>query len=318
MKKIFEFLKSNPIIVAWTIWYFTIVWFILQFIFNFDMFSYYYWHRFFHSSLHGFGGFMFGTIVYASLPMYIATTITVYRKKEFVIPVPFSKTASSIFSKIFPTKNEPVPETIAIEPEPEKTSEPEYPADLPPELRVPFKRALNRLPLTSGVSAYNQPNMSIKKALNPEPEKENSPMPIPMDFDISDEIPTDMNDSVPTFTDINFDTPIMTEKELENDTTKYLKKNNIEYETYRDYVATEKFVIYEHNDEEFWVMDGDSWFAAGKQKDSPIPELLNLAKQNNLKPVIYLASQNIMDIDNTIKNFESMGIHVIKKLDELV
>ena len=138
-----------------------------------------------------------------------------------------------------------------------------------------------------------------------------------MDFDVSDTIEQDMNDSVPTFKDINFDIPIATEKELENNTTKYFKEKNIEYETYHEFVATEKFVIYEHNDEDFWIMDNDSWFASGKQKDSPTKELITLAKQNNLTPVIYLASQNIMDIDETIKKFESDGIHVIKDLDEL-
>ena len=92
---------------------------------------------------------------------------------------------------------------------------------------------------------------------------------------------------------------------------------HIDYETYHDFIATKKFVIYEHNDEDFWIMDGDSWFAAGKQKDSPIQELIGLAKQNELTPVLYLASQNIMDLDNTISNFESMGIRVVKDLSEL-
>ena len=65
-------------------------------------------------------------------------------------------------------------------------------------------------------------------------------------------------------------------------------------------------------------MYGDSWFATGKQKDSPIPELISLAKQNELTPVLYLASQNIMNIDATTANFESMGVHVIKDLDEII
>ena len=76
-------------------------------------------------------------------------------------------------------------------------------------------------------------------------------------------------------------------------------------------------MIYEHNDEDFWIMDGDSWFATGQQKDSPVNELIGLAQQNDLTPVIYLHSQNIMDIDNVIANFESSGIRVVKNLDEL-
>ena len=320
MKTIIDFIKRIWIIAVWTIWYFFIIWAILKFIFNFDMFSIYHWWKFFHATLHGFGGFVFGFLIYGMIPIYIVSTIITWRKKELIIPIPFvgkiSKFISNIFS-IRPTTTENTPE-----PTPEKIDEPEtpeYPSDLPPELRVPFMRAKNRLPLTSDISVYNKPQTT------PQPEKvpetistQTSDIPIPMDFDISDTINEPLNDSVPTFKDLDFDTPIATEKELENNTTKYFDDKNIEYETYHDYVATEKFVIYEHNDEDFWIMDGDSWFAAGKQKDSPISELTDLAKQNDLTPVIYLYSQNIMDIDNTIKHFESLGIRVVKNLDELI
>ena len=287
------------------------------------MFSCHYWWKFFHASLHGFPGFVFGTLVYAMIPVYIATTVITYRKKEMIIPIPFAEKISKIFAKKSET---PAPEQTETKDEKTETVvEPEYPSELPPELRVPFMRAKNRIPLTSAISVYNKTNSDIKNGATntttPAPAQENvsenNDIPIPMDFDISDTISTNMNDSVPTFTDIDFDTPIATETELSNNTTKYLHDKNIEYETYRDYVATDKFVIYEHSDEEFWIMDGDSWFAAGKQKDSPVSELIDLAKQNELTPVIYLCSQNIMDIDNTIANFESSGIRVVKNLDEL-
>lgn len=321
MKNILDFLKNNFIIVKWTVWYFFIVWFILNFIFNFDIFSLHHWWKFFHSTLHGFGGLMFGIIVYSAIPLYIASTLITYRTKEMIIPIPFSQKVSAIMSKIFPDTKEAeatenTPETS--EPEIEETKEPEYPKDLPAELRVPFMRAKNRLPLTRGISVYNQPQkkpIQQKEPVVPEPETPS--IPIPMDFDVSDTIEPTMSDSIPTFKDLDFDIPIATEKEPENITTEYLKNKNIEYETYKNFIATEKFVIYEHNDKEFWIMDGDSWFAAGKQIDSPINELLQLAKQNELTPVIYLASQNIMDIDTTISNFEKLGIRVIKDLSEL-
>lgn len=279
------------------------------------MFSAHYWWKYFHATLHGFGGFVFGFLMYAIIPIYIATTIITWRKQEFVIPIPFKETVSKLFAK---KNKEPEPET---EPAPETTeekNEPEYPADLPPELRVPFMRAKNNLPLTGAVSIYNQSTVKKEPELQPVPIAEQSEIPIPMDFDISENFDNDsLNDSVPTFRDIDFDTPIATEKELENNTTKYLKEKNIDFETYHDFVATEKFVIYEHNDEDFWIMDGDSWFATGKQKDSPIKELKELATQNDLTPVLYLHSQNIMDIDNVIKNFTDDSIRVIKNLDEL-
>jgi len=318
MKKVTEFLKSNFIIVKWTIWYFFIVWFILKFIFNFDMFSGHYWWKFFHATLHGFGGLMFGLVIYSAIPLYIASTMIVYRKQELIIPIPFSQKISNIISKIFSKsrQQETAPESNNTEPETENTPEQEFPEGLPPELRVPFQRAKNRLPLTNGISVYNKPNVTQQTPVKEE-ENENPSIPIPMDFDIADTIEPTMPDSVPTFKDLDFDIPIATEPELENNTTKYFKDKNIDFETYHNFVATEKFVIYEHSDEDFWIMDGDSWFAAGKQIDSPIKELLDLAKQNNLTPVIYLASQNIMDINNTITNFESAGIHVVKDLDEL-
>jgi len=322
MKKVIDFIKSNPVLIKWTIWYFFILWAILKYIFRFDMFSAHYWWKFFHATLHGFAGFVFGSLVYSAIPIYIATMIITYRKQELIIPIPFEKKLSALISKIFAKKAEtPAQDTTPTEEE-KKTEEntgPEFPADLPHEMRVPFMRAKNRMPLNGAVSVYNKTNIQPTAAPVPTPEaaSENSDMPIPMDFDISDNTNETINDSIPTFTDIDFDTPIATEKELCNNTTKYMNNHNIEYETYHDFVATERFVIYEHSDEEFWIMEGDSWFAAGKQKDSPVAELIDLAKQNDLTPVIYLHSTNIMDIDNVIKNFETSGIRVVKDLDEL-
>ena len=315
MKKTLEFLKNNILIIKWTIWYILAIWLILKYIFGFEMFSYNYWWKFSHATIHGFNGFVFCALIYAAIPLYIVTTIITYRNKEYVIKIPVLDKLFGFISKIF-KKPEPQPEPESEpEPEPEQNKKHEYPDDLPPELRVPFMRAKQHLSLNGAVSVYNKTAAeSEKKNISQAPEQ--NKIPIPTDFDISDTL-NDLNDSVPTFTDIDFDAPIATEKEPENNTTKYLKNKNIEYETYRDYVATAKYLIYEHNDEDFWVMDDDTWFASGQQKDSPTKELIEIAKQNELQPVIYLESQNIMNIEETIQHFESMGIHVIKDLDEL-
>ena len=315
MKRLLEFLKQNPLVVKWTAWYFFALWFVLRFVFKFDMFSGQYWWKFIHGHFHGFWGLVFCIIVYTAFPIYIATVLTVYRKKELIITIPLLDKIP-IISKLFTqkTKEAPTEPDTQIE-ENEKSNEPDLPPDLPPELRVPYTRARNHLPFANGTSIYNQRPVVAAKAQPT--ETENPAIPIPMDFDISDTIDQDMDDSVPNFTDINFDTPIATEKELENKTTKYFKSHDIEFETYKEFVATEKYVIYEHNDEDFWIMDGESWFAAGKQIDSPVPELLGLARQNNLTPVLYLASQNIMDFENIVKQFSDAGIRVITKLEEL-
>lgn len=316
MKKIIDFIKSNIIVAKWTVWYFFVLWLILRFVFRFDMFSAHYWWKFFHATLHGFGGFVFGLLIYTAIPIYIATTAVIYRKKELIITIPFIDKVFAFISKLFPQKQPTQPQT----PEPEveqkvpETPAPEYPDDLPPELRIPYIRAKNNLSLTGAISAYNKQKIAPVTQDIYEQNESNTSVPIPTDFDLSD---SDVfgESQIPTFTDINFDETEI--KNLENDTTKYLTSKNIEYETYKQFVATEKYVIYEHNDKDFWIMDENIWFASGKQIDSPIDELRDLAQQNGLIPVLYLASQNIMDIEKVIEQFESIGIRVITSLTEL-
>ena len=316
MKKIIDFIKSNIIVAKWTVWYFFVLWLILRFVFRFDMFSAHYWWKFFHATLHGFGGFVFGLLIYTAIPIYIATTAVIYRKKELIITIPFIDRVFAFISKLFPQKQpaqaqkpEPAPEQKAPE-----TPALEYPDDLPPELRVPYMRAKNNLSLTGAVSAYNKQKIAPATQDIYERNENNTSVPIPTDFDLSDSDAFGES-QIPTFTDINFDEP--EPQTPENNTTKYLASKNIEYETYKQFVATEKYVIYEHNDKDFWIMDENIWFASGKQIDSPIDELRDLAQQNGLIPVLYLASQNIMDIEKVIEQFESVGIRVITSLTEL-
>lgn len=319
MKKIFDFIKSNTVVAKWTFWYFFVLWMILRFVFKFDMFSAHYWHKFFHATLHGFPGLVFGMVIYTAIPIYIATTLTVYRKKEIIFTIPFIDKVFAFVKKIIPNKTieQPTPEPTPSETE-QKQDVPEYPSDMPPELRVPYIRAKNNMSLTGAVSVYNKPkNMTPElQPVAPTPETDATPMPIPSDFDIGD-FDSESNATFPTFKDINFDEPMPEPEKLENNTTRFLASKNIEFETYKNFVATEKYVIYEHNDNEFWVMDENIWFAAGKQIDSPIPELIELAKQNELIPVLYMHAQNVMDIESTSDQFESMGVRVIKDLNEL-
>ncbi len=318
MKKVLDFIKSNIIIAKWTFWYFFILWLILRFIFHFDPFSAHYWWKFFHATLHGFGGFVFGLLMYTAIPIYIATTAIIYRKKEFVITIPFIDKIFEYIKKLFPKKQvaEPVVEAVAEEtPEPKK-NEPEYPDDMPMELRIPYTRVKNNLSLTGAVSIYNKQHTAPTPQPVAETDKENNiPDFIPTDFDLSDSDAFGESE-IPTFKDISFDDEPEPEN-FENNTTKYFKSKNIEYETYKQFVATEKYVIYEHNDNDFWIMDENTWFASGKQIDSPIKELIELGQENNLTPILYLESQNIMDIETVIEQFESMGIRVIKTLEEL-
>ncbi len=321
MKKVLDFIKSNMIVAKWTFWYFFVLWLILRFIFHFDPFSAHYWWKFFHATLHGFAGFVFGLLVYTAIPIYIATTAIIYRKKELIITIPFVDKVFEYIKKLFPqeTVAEPIAETPAPEEikEPEQTG-PEYPDDMPPELRIPYMRAKNNLSLVGAVSAYNKQKTSTTNTIEKTETEPDTMVPIPTDFDLSDSDTFGGFDesTIPTFTDINFDEE-KTDENFENNTTKYFKSKNIEFETYKQFVATEKYVIYEHNDNDFWIMDENVWFASGKQIDSPIKELVELGQENGLTPILYLESQNIMDIENVIEQFESDGVRVIKSLDEL-
>lgn len=326
MKKLIDFCTPTKTAIIWTLEYFVFLYFILQFLFGFNLFSYRHWWIFLHATLHGFGGFTFGVIMYSALPIYIATLLIILRKNTKIIETP------EIIEKIFTTigkifvrpapKEEPV---ITAPTTPEPTNDQltpntvEYPSDMPPELRAAYLRAKQNRPLASNsVSTFNKQ----QPVLQPQPtSSENESFPIPTDFDISDSLPDNatpnFSNDFPVFKDIDFDTPLEQPKELSNSVTKYLKKNNIEYETYRDFVATNKYLIYDHNDGDFWIMDEDTWFASKKQRESPIREMIDLARQNNLIPVLYLESQNIMDLPGTTERFESMGVRVIRGLDEL-
>lgn len=316
MKKLFEFLKTKKLVIQWTIGYFAVLWFILKFLFKFDMFSAHYWHRFFHASFHGFPGFVFCVLVYSAIPIYIASTLIINRTQTPLVTmptIPLLNKVRDFIMNLFPQKeSEPV---VEPEPEPEQKEEEkkdEYPNDMPPELHIPFQRIKNNVALREKISVYNKPIVSA-----PVPETtsvDNFSNILPNDFDIEEN--ESNSDFVPTFTDLNFDEP-ESEPALENNTTKYFTEKNIEFETYKNFVATEKYLIYEHNDKDFWIMDEDIWFASGKQMDSPINELKQLASDNGLTPILYLHTQNIMDAENTIKNFESNGVHVITNLDEL-
>ena len=78
-----------------------------------------------------------------------------------------------------------------------------------------------------------------------------------------------------------------------------------------------KYLIYDHNDEDFWIMDDDNWFASGKQKKSPVNRLIDLSEQYTVSPVIYFETKNILDIEHVITGLEKRGIRVIMSLSEL-
>ena len=316
MKKVLDFLKANFIIAKWTFWYFLVTWLILWYVFKFDMFSRVYWWKFFHAHLRGFVGFVFGALVYSMIPIYIATVSVIYRTKKPIIQIPLiDKISEYIKSKL--EKNAPAAEPVAEEENKEETITPEfeYPSDMPREMRAVFKRTKERMTLLgkTGTTTVYQPKQQDTKTNEPE----NKSFPIPTDFDIGDSLNTESGENIPTFTEINFDEPSKP-SEPDNTMIKYLKDNNIDFEIHNDFILTNKHLIYVHSDPDFWITDEDNWFAAGKQIDSPVPTMLETTKDENITPVIYFESTNIMDFEGTVETLKSQGITVITKPDELV
>ncbi|MCL2338704.1 MAG: hypothetical protein FWC51_01985 [Proteobacteria bacterium] len=72
-----------------------------------------------------------------------------------------------------------------------------------------------------------------------------------------------------------------------------------------------------HDDPEFWIADGDEWFATGRQKHSPVAMIIAAAKEFGAEPVLHLMATNIMDLDVLCEKWADDGITVIKNLSEL-
>lgn len=323
MKKILDFYRTHKVAIIWTLCYIAVMWVILYGLFKFNMFNGAQWHRLFHAQLHGFPGFVFGILILAALPMYVATTVLVVRNKKPLITVPVPAYIKQAFAKPATTPDAPAPDTPA-----EKTPDPEpLPPEMPNELRPHFIRS-RILMAAAGTPCINTPYGNPAPdtpTTEPEPTQNDdqlTELPLPSDFDIS--IPDGgfeqtTDDSpifgAPTFTDINFDdTPATPVSEPICD---YLTANNIPFEIDNDLVITNKHVIASHTDTEFWIADEETWFAAGEKRLSPIKQILDIAKSKNLIPVMYLGATNIMDLDKNTELWTTMGISVITSPDQL-
>ena len=339
--RIKDFDNSNKYAIWWTIGYIVVTWAIMRYMFNFNIFSLYRWHQLMHAHLHGFAGLVFGILILAMVPLYVATTIVIARTKSplfnFTLTIPeFIKNAF-----IQTPLDEPAPESSAPESEPQPESAPDTPATpqpesesdaIPAELRVAYARArdhISRTP-TSAFDLGNVTKSPTTPTTEPDPVSPAPDMPIPTDFDITDTEKI-IND-VPVFTDINFDddesdndeseTPELTDIETTIETndavTKYLDAKSVPYKTDGDVIITDKFAIVSHTDSDFWVADNESWFAAGKIRHSPIASVLAVAATNNVQPVLYLGADNIMDIDDLRHTWESAGIRIITDMKDLM
>lgn len=346
MSKIFNLITTYKNAIIWSACYCVVIWGILLWLFNFDIFSLNAWAQLPKANLNNFPGLVFVILLLAAIPLYIATTTLIIRTKKplFTIPIPKflypvpekeESTESKKETKDNPETNQPIAETL--------------PAGIPAELRTPFLRAREhiRAGITTPpvVNKYNEiasaANMTDTVSSAPSPTTNNDEkrdttssvtdtnLPIPDDFDF--EVP-DTDDSEyaeesmphfsPVFTDIDFD-----EKDGDSDddaTTesqetviKFLQSRKESFEQDQDIIISDNFVIGIHSDPDFWIADEELWFAAGKQKESPIKKIQDIALSKQLQGVLYLAETNIMDLDTKISEWSESGIKVITSISEL-
>ena len=337
MKKILDILTGNKYAIIWTVCYIAVMWAILQFMFNFNIFDIQNWNILMHSRLRGFPGFVFGILVLSAIPMYIATTIIILRTKKPLFTIPVPKFMEPVPEENAPStqnaeenQSEVKKEAEAEESEPQKI--------IPTELRAAFVRARSHI---GPAPKSNFDISNITKEMHPALQTEQHPelqqageLPLPNDFDITTTDTDDQFQEVPSFTpvfsDIDFDsedTVQIPTEEIESTATNisndlapvidYLISNGKEFSVEGNVITTQQDVIAAHNETDFWIADEKTWFASGKQKPSPVDALINKSKETGLHPILYLGATNILDLETNKKDWEDSGIEVITELNDL-
>lgn len=320
--------------VAWTCIYVFVMWAILRGLFNFNMFSIAHLTRLWNLQLHGFAGLVFGILVLAAVPLYVATTVLTVRNKEMPVKLPLPKCITEGRPAPEPEKVVPVVETREILPP--------LPAGVPEELRESFMRAKKNYGVRQR-SVFNRPNVpadsgaqTVAVETAPVAESVADPlvedtaayggMPIPTDFDIDAPTNSAPTADVPVFADINFDdedktaanAPAQIPESPIVQMRNWLCEKGVNADVAGDLIVANGFAIAVHDDGDFWVADEVDWFAPGKQKPSPIAALKKARAEQNMKPVLYLATDTIMDLEKLSTEWTADGIAVVKSREELV
>jgi hypothetical protein len=316
--------------VAWTGIYVFVMWAILRGLFNFNMFSIAHLTKLLHLQLHGFAGLVFGILVLAAVPLYVATTVITVRNKEMPVKLPLPKCLTE-------TPPAPKPEPVVPVVTANETL-PELRAGVPAEMRETFMRAQKNYGVRQ-MSVFNRQHAPVKAnqtELVSEPVTESIPvaktedvaayggMPIPTDFDIDAPMGAGTDVDVPVFADINFDdddTPAGAGETAEESpidkVLNFLHGAGVDATVDGDLIVANGYAVAVHDDDDFWVADEIDWFAAGKQRPSPIAALKKAESEQNLKPILYLATNSIMDIEEKSAEWIADGIMVVTDKDDL-
>ncbi len=348
MKAIFDFFSKYTHAILWSVAYGVIVWAILHWLFNFDMFSMAHWTHVLRARLHGFPGFVFGILVLAAVPLYIATTTVIVRNGP-LFEFKLLKRICSMFTPIMIEEEKP-DDTPADDTADEKPANDTPKKIMPGEIVGAYERARTHISHMSSdfdmgktMSAITAPDAVPQPVTLDTPSAsgivDSDDMPLPTDFDIGGDNMDGMNNmgddfmdmgmpmAMPSFTDITFgepeptdDIPAPTHTPSNNaaDIETFLDERGIKtVKTDDDIIMTDKFAIASHTDDDFWVVDNESWFAAGKQKPSPTGAVITTAAAHGLTPVLYLGADNIMDIEKHRAKWESDGIMIITTPSQL-
>lgn len=322
MEKLSKYFSSFKNVATWTICYGVFLWAVLYFLFDFNIFSRPDWIHILRSQLHGFVGILFCILILVAIPIYIATITLIIRQNKPLIEIDFPKIN---LKKLFynPTETTKTTETNTTPPKESETKTFTIPPELPREMRANFVRGIRNLELVQiqKQNTHTEPDSFTQNT-------ENDILPLPADFDIPlDEMPGFEDETIkaPVFTTISFDddkapiTPPISDisNEFENKMTEYLYNIGTDYKTIDDIIITDKYAIISHTDPDFWVIDDDNWFATGKSRPSPIAQIKSIASERGLTPVIYLGTENILDIETLIPQWESDGIIVITTPSDL-
>lgn len=319
--------------IAWTAFYVLVMWAILHYLFNFDIFSLAHWVKLQTVELHGFPGLVFGVLILAAVPLYVATTVVTVRNKSVPIRIPLPRCFDAP-----PKPAEPAPPAPVVT---EQEVLPELHPGVPAEMRESFMRARRNYG-SRQMSVFNKPasinavGVPVGSVAPSAPVQNNThaaapidsdvttetAFPIPADFDI--ESTDDKDYGVPVFSEINFDddndNADSDASAPGDDLCEFLNgAGHNANRTDNDLIMVDNFVIAVHDDDDFWVADDSDWFAAGRQKPSPIAALNDACAANkDLHPVMYLGNQNIMDGPDHIEKWRAAGIDVITDRDELL
>jgi hypothetical protein len=281
---------------------------ILFFLFGFNLFSLSDWSKLLNARLHGFAGFVFGLLILSALPIYMATTILIIRTNKPLFSLSAPKDEDN--KEQDEEQKEPDVQPVILSPE------------IPTELKAAFFRAKKNIG-NMPESAFNAKDKTIYSEADQSPSvPPQSALPLPDSFDFSSSESSDS--AFPVFKEIKFSEQSANSGEPDaaaakpgSPLTEYLEKNKREFSIDGNIVITKGMAVAAHFDPDFWIADSESWFAAGKQKTSPISEALAAAEKHNAAPAIYLAEKNIMDLDSCISEWESKGVKIIRDLSEL-